>query len=46
MKFSEKVKHARTKLFLTQEILAKELVVSYATIYFWEKGSRVAFAFL
>ena len=42
MKFSEKVKHARMKLFLTQEILAKELVVPYAMIYFWEKGSKAS----
>ncbi|MFQ9840110.1 MAG: helix-turn-helix transcriptional regulator [Eubacterium sp.] len=37
MKFSEKVKYARMKLLLTQEALAKELGVSYATICRWEK---------
>ena len=33
MKFSEKVKYARMKLLLTQEALAKELGVSYATLF-------------
>lgn len=37
MKFSEKVKYARMKLLLTQEALAKELGVSYATICRWER---------
>ena len=40
MKFSEKVKYARMKLLLTQEALAKELGVSYATICRWEKDNR------
>lgn len=40
MKFSEKVKYARMKLLLTQEALAKELGVSYATICRWEKENR------
>ena len=40
MKFSEKVKHARMKLLLTQEALAKELGVSYATICRWERENR------
>ena len=40
MKFSEKVKYARMKLLLTQEVLAKELGVSYATICRWEKDNR------
>ena len=40
MKFSEKVKYARMKLLLTQEALAKELGVSYATICRWEKANR------
>ena len=40
MKFSEKVKYARMKLLLTQEALAKELGVSYATICHWEKNNR------
>ena len=40
IKFSEKVKYARIKLLLTQEALAKELGVSYATICRWKKESR------
>ena len=40
MKFSEKVKYARMKLLLTQEALAKELGVSYATICGWAKDNR------
>ena len=40
MKFSEKVKYVRMKLLLTQEALAKELGVSYATICRWEKDNR------
>ena len=39
MKFSEKVKYARMKLLLTQEALAKELGVSYATICRQEKDN-------
>ena len=40
MKFSDKVKYARMKLLLTQETLAKELGVSYATICRWEKENQ------
>lgn len=40
IKFSEEVKYARIKLLLTQEALAKELGVSYATICRWKKESR------
>ena len=40
IKFSEEVKYARMKLLLTQEALAKELGVSYATICRWKKESR------
>ena len=40
MKFSEKVKYARMKLLLTQEALAKELGVSYATICRSENDNR------
>ena len=40
IKFSEKVKYARIKLLLTQEALAKELGVFYATICRWKKESR------
>lgn len=36
MQFSEKVKYTRMKLQLTQEALAKELGVSYATVCHWE----------
>ena len=40
MKFADKVKYVRMKLLLTQEALAKELGVSYATICRWEKDNR------
>jgi len=40
MKYSEKVKHVRMKLLLSQEALAKEIGVSYATVCRWEKGNR------
>lgn len=39
MSFSEKVKYVRTKLKLSQEDLARELGVSFATINRWENGS-------
>ena len=39
MSFSEKVKYVRTELKLSQEDLARELVVSFATINRWENGS-------
>ena len=39
MSFSEKVKYVRTKLNLSQEDLARELGVSFATINRWENGS-------
>lgn len=38
MTFGEKVKQVREKLNLSQEELAKELGVSFATINRWEKG--------
>lgn len=38
MTFGEKVKSARLQLFLSQEKLAKELGVSFATINRWERG--------
>lgn len=38
MAFGEKVKSARLQLFLSQEKLAKELGVSFATINRWERG--------
>ena len=40
IKFSGKVKYARIKLLLTQEALAKESGVSYATICRREKDNR------
>lgn len=39
MSFAEKVKYVRTELKLSQEDLAKELGVSFATINRWENGS-------
>ena len=39
MSFSEKVKYVRTELKLSQEELARELGVSFATINRWENGS-------
>ena len=39
MSFSEKVKYVREKLELSQEDLAHELGVSFATINRWENGS-------
>ncbi len=39
MDFSEKVKYVRVNLNLSQENLARELGVSFATINRWENGS-------
>lgn len=39
MSFAEKVKLVRTELKLSQENLARELGVSFATINRWENGS-------
>lgn len=39
MCFAEKVKYVRTTLQLSQEDLARELGVSFATINRWENGS-------
>lgn len=39
MDFAEKVKYVRTTLKLSQEDLAHELGVSFATINRWENGS-------
>lgn len=39
MNFAEKVKYVRTTLKLSQEDLAHELGVSFATINRWENGS-------
>lgn len=40
MKFSDKVKYVRMKLELSQESLAKELGISYATVSRWERENR------
>lgn len=39
MTFADKVKHVREMLKLSQEELARELGVSFATINRWENGS-------
>lgn len=39
MSFAENVKFVRTQLKLSQEDLARELGVSFATINRWENGS-------
>ena len=39
MVFADKVKFVRMKLNLSQEDLARELCVSFATINRWENGS-------
>lgn len=39
MAFADKVKYVREKLKLSQEELAHELGVSFATINRWENGS-------
>lgn len=36
MEFAEKLKHVREKLSISQEHLAKELGVSFATVNRWE----------
>lgn len=38
--FAAKVKYLRAKLMLTQEVLAKELGVSFATVNRWESQCR------
>jgi len=40
MTFHEKVKLVREKLHLSQEALARELQVSFATVNRWESGKR------
>lgn len=39
MNFAEKVKQVRVQLKMTQEDLAHELGVSFATVNRWEKGN-------
>lgn len=38
MTFAEKMQTVRKQLFLSQEAIAKELGVSFATVNRWEKG--------
>lgn len=38
MEFSEKVKFARKKLYLSQDSLAKQIGISFVTINRWENG--------
>ena len=38
MEFREKVKIVRKKLYLSQEMMAKELGVAFATVNRWESG--------
>jgi len=38
MTFGEKVKHARKKLMLSQEEMAKEVGVSFTTLNRWENS--------
>lgn len=38
MSFSEGIKRIRRKAFLTQEVFAKEIGVSFATVNRWETG--------
>lgn len=38
MTFAEKIQIVRKQLFLSQEALAKELGVSFATVNRWENG--------
>ncbi len=38
MTFAEKIQVVRKQLFLSQEAMAKELGVSFATVNRWEKG--------
>ena len=38
MTFAEKLQYVRKQLFLSQEAIAKELGVSFATVNRWENG--------
>ena len=38
MEFKDKVKFIRKKLYMSQEMLAKELGVAFATVNRWESG--------
>ena len=46
MEFSEQVKYVREKLFLSQEMLAKELGVSFATVNRWEDHGVISCFFI
>ena len=41
MEFKDKVKTARLKLYLSQESLAKELGIAFATVNRWETGAHL-----
>lgn len=41
MTFAEKLKYVRKKQFLSQEALAKELGVAFATVNRWENGKNL-----
>ena len=38
MEFKDKIKYVRKKLYLSQEMMAKELDVAFATVNRWESG--------
>lgn len=38
MEFKDKIKYVRRKLYLSQEMMAKELNVAFATVNRWESG--------
>lgn len=38
MSFGEKVKYVRKKLYLSQDMMAKQLGVAFATVNRWEAG--------
>ena len=40
MEFKDKVKTVRKKFYLSQEMMAKELGVAFATVNRWESGRR------
>lgn len=41
MDFKEKVKYVRMKLYLSQETLAEELGITFATVNRWETGKHL-----
>lgn len=38
MEFGEKIKYARKKLYMSQDMMAKQLGVAFATVNRWESG--------